>query len=305
VWVWYKTDESAPYRNLNIELLENGLAIANSSANNRYGDTCMDAISHAKAQKLNVYSGLKDPDFYYGDAVELTLRELRCNLEAYNGVKVAFSGVITMNGANSVYVESYDAESGRYYGMSVYYGYGMSGKGLEILSVGNEARIVGTVQYYEAGGTWQVSGLTYRMMKPTDPGNIQKISDGHTPSYVLTSADTFMNGKTAVETKEGIVMMDYAPLSVATSVEMKNLTVQSVYTTMDEDSSSYGAMTLTCVQGDIAVQIRTNVLYDEMNNRITEDEYLGKIIDVRGIVDYYEGVYQIRVFMSSQITVHD
>jgi len=99
--------------------------------------------------------------------------------------------------------------------------------------------------------------------------------------------------------------MDYAPLSVATSVEMKNLTVQSVYTTMDEDSSSYGAMTLTCVQGDIAVQIRTNVLYDEMNNRITEDEYLGKIIDVRGIVDYYEGVYQIRVFMSSQITVHD
>jgi len=54
VWVWYKADENSAYRNLNIELLENGLAIANSSANNRYGDKCMAAIEQAKKSKLNI-----------------------------------------------------------------------------------------------------------------------------------------------------------------------------------------------------------------------------------------------------------
>ena len=97
VWVWYKTAEMTEYRNLNIELLQEGLAIASSSANNRYGSVCMSAIDQAKAMKLNVYSGQKDPDFYYGDAVELTLKELRSNIDAYNGMKVAFEGVITLN----------------------------------------------------------------------------------------------------------------------------------------------------------------------------------------------------------------
>ena len=76
-----------------------------------------------------------------------------------------------------------------YYGMAVYYGYNLNGAGLEIISVGNEARIVGTVQYYEAGGTYQVSDLNYRMMKPDDPNNIQLLSEGNEPAYVLTDPD--------------------------------------------------------------------------------------------------------------------
>ena len=83
VWVWYQPEEGAPYRCLNLELLQNGLCIANSTANNRYGSTCMNALNQARAMKLLVYSGKPDPDFYYGDAVELTLRELRTNLEVY------------------------------------------------------------------------------------------------------------------------------------------------------------------------------------------------------------------------------
>ena len=76
LWIWYREEGSAEYRNLNIELLQNGLAIASSSANNRYGSVCTSAIAQAKALKKNVYSGQKDPDFYYGEAVELTLKEL-------------------------------------------------------------------------------------------------------------------------------------------------------------------------------------------------------------------------------------
>ena len=303
VWVWYKQDENSEYRNLNIELLENGLAIANSSANNRYGEKCMDAIDKAKQLKLNVYSGQKDPDFYYGDAIELTLKELRSNLEFYNGKKVAFSGVITINSSNAVYIEQYDAETEMYFGMSVYYGYGLSGKGLDILKVGNEARIVGTVQYYEAGGTWQVSGLTYRMMKPKDPGNIQLISEGHAPSYTEIDSERFLRGKVTVRGEESDREFDFAPMAVGTSVWMKNLFVESVYTTRDEESSSFGAMTLTCKSGEDTIQVRTTVLY-ENGERITENAYLGKTIDVKGIVDYYEGVHQIKVFVPEQITIY-
>ncbi len=303
VWVWYQTAEGEAYRNLNIEILQNGLAIANSSFQNRYGSVCMAAINQAREQKLNVYSGQKDPDFYYGDAIELTLKELRTHPQAYNGKKVAFKGVITLNHNNAVFIEDYDAETGLYYGMSVYYGYNMSGKGLDILSVGNEARIVGTMQYYEAGGTWQVSGLTYRMIKPKDPGNIQLLSSGHQPAYVPTEAETFAKGSVTIITEEGPATYAYAELALATTVEMKGLEVQEVYTTENGDSSSNGALTLTCTRDGETVLVRTAVLYDAENKPVTAEAFLGKTIHVKGVVDYYEGAYQIKVLTMNSITI--
>lgn len=302
VWVWYKTSDTEDYRNLNIEILQNGLAIASSSANNRYGETCMAAIAQAKAQKLNIYSGQKDPDFFYGEAVELTLKELRMNVESYTGVKVAFTGVITMNNNNGVYIEDYDEETDMYYGISIYYGFGLPGEGLDVLTVGNESRIVGTVQYYEAGGTYQVAGLTYRQMKPDDPNNIQKISSGHKPSYVLTDAETFVSKKT-LATEEGEATFDYAALALGTSLEMKNLEVKNIYTTNNEDSSSFGAMTLECEADGISITVRTIPLLAEDGSLITEEAYRGKTIDVKGIVDYFDGVYQIKVFSEDNIII--
>ena len=304
VWVWYRLPGDTAYRNLNLEILQNGLAIANATKQNRYGTICTNALNQARTQKLNVYSGQKDPDFYYGDAVELTLKELRTNLDTYNGIKVAFNGVITMNDSNAVYVESYDEETGLYYGMSVYYGFNLSGSGLSILSVGNEVRIVGTVQYYEAGGTWQVSGLSYRAMRPKDPGNIQKLSDGHAPAYVLTDADNFVSQVT-LQGEESAATFDYAALTLATSIEMHDLTVTDVYTTTDEDSSSRGALTLTCQSGGHTVCVRTIPLYGADGQLVTADLFTGKNISVKGIVDYYEGQYQVKVFTLDSITFND
>ena len=301
VWVWYRPQGAADYRCLNLELLQNGLAIANSTARNRYGTTCMAALNQAKAEKLHLYSGQKDPDFYYGEAVELTLRELRTNVEAYSGMKVAFNGVVTMNRDQSVYVETRDAETGLYFGMPVYYGYGMSGAGLDILAVGNEVRIVGTLQYYEAGGTWQVSGLTYRMMKPNDPGNIQKLSDGHSAAYVPVTAQTF-GSDVVVETAGEERTFPWAQLALGTSVSMTGLTVTDARTTLVEDSSSYGAITMTCVRDGATVTVRTEPMY-ENGALITQDRYLGKTISLKGVVDFYDGLYQIRVLIPEYITI--
>ncbi len=304
VWVWYKTEQNGEYRNLNLELLQEGLAIASNSANNRYGDLCMKAINQAKAEKLHVYSGKQDPDFFYGEAVELTLKELRCNVESYAGSKVAFNGIITKNSNNSIYIESYDSESDIYYGISVYYGFGLNGDALDILKVGNESRIVGTVQYYEAGGSYQVSGLTYQPMRPNDPANIQKISSGNTGAFREVTPAQLLQSQVTVAVGEEEKTFDFAYLSLCSSVSMKDLAVKSIYTTTDEESSSKGAMTLTCEGDGVTVAVRTAVLYDENGEKLTAADFEGKTIDVKGIVDIFDGQYQIKVLAAGDITVH-
>ena len=85
---------------------------------------------------------------------------------------------------------------------------------------------------------------------------------------------------------------------------MENLVVTDVYTTKNEDSSSKGAMTLTCKTTDGQyVSVRTVVLRDANGDVITADAYRGKTINVCGIVDYFSGAYQIKVFTPDDITV--
>lgn len=303
VWVWYRPQGEQDFRNLNIELLQNGLAIANSSAQNRYGETCMAAIAQARAQKRNIYSGEKDPDFFYGDAIELTIKELRLHPEAYEGKKVAFTGVITVNHNNSVFIEDYDEETGLYFGFSAYYGNNLSGGGLEVLTVGNEARIVGTVQYYEAGHTWQVSGLTYRMMKPKDPGNIQKLSEGHAPSWKETTPETF-NSTVAIDTENGPETYDYGYLALGTSVVIKGLRV--LIQGEGEDAFSHW---LECNTGTPEeMEIYVPFTAEEADQWYSALQ--GKIIDVRGIVGFYDhsmsgDIYCVRVYTPDGLTIHN
>ena len=139
-------------------------------------------------------------------------------------------------------------------------------------------------------------------MKPQDPGNCQKISEGHKPAYVLTDAETFVSGKVTLEDGQ---TRDFAEMALATSLEVRDLTVESVYTTTDEESSSKGAMTLTCKAGDTTILVRTIVLKDANGQIFTAEAYEGKTIDVKGIVDFFDGSYQIKVFSADDITVLD
>ena len=311
VWVWDKTAESEDYRCLNLELIQNGLSISCGTVAERYGDAASSAFQQAKAQKLHVFSGQADPDFFYGDAYEVDLKGLRTNIELYDNLKVAFEGTVTRNNNNSVYVESYDAETDMYYGMSVYYGY-ETGELLNILKVGNLVRVVGTVTYYETGGTWQVSGLSYREFKPMDPGNTIMLGAGYEAGNRLTDAGVFTSGELEVETLVSLdseetqtETFDYANLAMSTSISMEGLYVRDVYTT-NNGGESDGAMTLTCQgPGGETVDVRTIVLTDASGQMLTEEDFLFKTIDVTGIVDYFSGDYQIKVFTSDEITVHE
>lgn len=303
VWVWYKPAGATEYRNLNLEILQEGLAIASNVEGNRYGEICGKALNQAKQLGLYVFSGQEDPEMYHGKAQELTIKELRLNVKSYEGTKVAFEGVITNMGNNSIYIEDYDEETGLYFGMTAYLGFGLSSGGLRILSVGNRARIVGTVQYYEAGDSYQVSGLEYKAFPdPDNPDVIRLISKDNPPAYVETSPSQFANGKVKLAINDEEKSFDYAQLALYTTVSMKNLTVERVYTT-ESDTSSDGAMTLTCKAADgTKITVRT-IVFTNNGELVTAAEFEGKTIDVKGFVDYYSKSYQIKVMSYDDITI--
>ena len=307
VWVWYKTAQDTEYRNLNIEILQNGLALASNSAANRYGTTCTAAIAQAEANALHVYSGEKDPNFYYGSAVELTLKELRANIASYEGVAVAVTGVVTRNsGEDGVYLEAFDEESGMYNGMYIYYGRSADADmKADVLVIGNEVRIVGTVSVFN--GSYQVSGLKYDARDKAN--SCGAISDGHSASYLPTDPATFVNGKVNVtvmdvETGEEVMKeIPYAEMALETSISIQDLVVKSVYTT-DNGGSSDGAMTLTCEVDGVKIAVRTNVMRNSDGSLVTEDAFEGKTIDVKGFVDCFNGEYQIKVLSPNDIIIH-
>ena len=311
VWVWYKPEGASSYRNLNIEILQNGLAVGNKAGISRYGTTCTDAINQAKTLKLHVHSPQKDPDFYYGEAYEIDLKELRTNIEKYNGKRVAFDATATVYNDWNVYLEDYDDETGLYYGISAFYGYNATFH--SILAPGNRVRIVGKVSYYEAGGTYQISDLKYDRMDPKNPNNIQTIETGLSAAYTETTLSDFLGDVTVEKEEKDLITGDmitvqksysYSSLVMSTSISMKGLKVVDAYTT-NNGGNNDGAISLTCEdENGNQVIVRTAVLRNADGSIVTEDVFLNKTIDVKGIVDMFNGEYQIKVFILGNITVY-
>lgn len=305
VWVWYLAPGESEYRNLNLELLQNGLGRASNTAGNRYGSTCMAALNQAKAHKLCMHSTEKDPLFYYGMVQEVNLKELRLNIADYEGTQVAFDGIISTDGGDQgVYVESYDEETDMYYGIYVYYGNsGTMGDVNAMLVPGNKIRVVGTVTDFN--GSWQVSGLQYNPFKEGDPGNMALISSGHSGSYRLTDPVKFTTGKVYIDVtvgdEEQTKELDYAAASIATSVSFENLYVKSAYTT-NNGGTSDGEITLYCSVNGVEIVLRTGLLFDQNGELVKESAFVGKTLDVKGVVDYFNG-YQIKVLSMDNITI--
>ena len=86
-------------------------------------------------------------------------------------------------------------------------------------------------------------------------------------------------------------------------MEIRGISVDEVYVTTKEESSSFGAMTRTCTKDGESIQIRTLPLYED-GELLTERDFLGFVIDVTGVLDTYEGKSQIRVFSIDDITVY-
>jgi hypothetical protein len=220
---------------------------------------------------------------------------------------------VVRNSNQTAYVEEYDEETGLYFGIQVYYGFNLGFFGEDILSVGNRVLVVGSVQYYETGGTYQISDIKYHAMRPDDPENIQKISDGHQGAYAEVSAKDLLNGKVEIDVtsvdEEGnetveTKTFDRGFITMHGTASLKDLVITKIYTTQNEDSSNFGALSITCIAQDgTEIVLRTIVLKDADGKTITADKFpIGSVIDAKGVVDVYNGVYQLKIFSASDIT---
>jgi DNA/RNA endonuclease YhcR with UshA esterase domain len=88
------------------------------------------------------------------------------------------------------------------------------------------------------------------------------------------------------------------------TASLKDLVITKIYTTQNEDSSNFGALSITCTAQDgTEIVLRTIVLKDADGKTITADKFpIGSVIDAKGVVDVYNGVYQLKIFSASDIT---
>ena len=310
LWVWYKTDENSDWRNLNIEILQNGYAYASNSGQNRYGTTCMAALNQADAENLYVHSSEKDPSYPYDAATLVSIKELRANPAAYDGCKVAVTGIIAQKTASGLYLEELDAEDNQYYGMYVYHGYNLPFGTESFLVTGNLVYYVGIFQYATAVDAYQIGGIVYDMMKPGDPAYTHLVEKDQTIAYTPTDISTLTTGETKISSPDGDVVITYKGnfSALHTSVSLEGLKVIGTSTTQDPESNNYGAISLRCEKDGQIITIRTIVLYED-GQLVTADRFEGKTIDVKGMVDAYtpegstEATIQVKVFSLNNITI--
>lgn len=316
LWIWYMPNDGTEYRNLNVELLQEGYGRSSKTSDNRYGEIAGAALFQAQQLKLNVFGNKADPN-YFGKAGEnLTLKYLRFHIDDYLQKPVRVTGVVTARYGNSVYIEEYDEETAVSYGIAVYYGY-KTGQLLDILQVGNKVDVMGTVG--EFNGTYQISDVDYNEARPNLSTNTQLISENNTvPCTEVSVADLIgitnrtvtaeffkgADGDDGEETKE-VLTIDYGKAIMDTHVSLNNLSISSMHSTKKEDSEGNkiptGQISITCSDtNQNSIVLRTEPLYKaDRTTLYAEADFQGKSISyVHGIVDYYstDNAYQLSIW---------
>lgn len=338
LWIWYKTADDADYRNLNLEILQQGLAYGSGVSSCVYGEYALNALNQAKAMKLHVFDrSAKDPDYYYGGAIEVSIKELKANthwdpeadsgkgdgskgryVNPYEDLLVKFNAVVAKQVGPTIYVEEYDAANDMYFGMQIFAGYNFPM--MDIFEVGNEVTIVGTLNYYTTGATYQICNLKYKTINPNWEGGCRVIGTDGSASYREIDVDQLLNGTIVLETIKEVEnengetvetlvkeSFSYGELAHYSTAIIKNLTVQSVWTT-DSDTDSDGALTITCKdENGLTIKIRTASLLTKIVDGkqvdvVASDFPAGTVISVRGVIDSFNGVYQLKVFAIEDIT---
>lgn len=318
LWVWYRPAGETEYRNLNVEILQEGLALMSSTANSRYGEIGVKALNQAITFKKHVYSppNTVDVNFYEGDAIPVTLKELRCHVEDYLQKTVRVEGTVVAYFENTIYIQDHDAETDTYFGMSVFDGYS-TGTIISLFKIGNRVSVCGSVTEFQ--GTYQISGIGYDIFHPNAPENSQKLGEGYEVVYSDLDAKNIVSGDLDVkfeyedeEIEDETVTLEYGDAVTSTAVELKDLKVTKTYATHNGGNND-GAISITCTAPDgTEITVRTTVL--KVDGVVVDKSIFdGKTIDVKGVVEKYtpdyknkpdEYSYQLKCFLLDYITIH-
>ncbi len=186
-YVWY-TDVENPtqddFRNLNLELVYEGYSLFSGTLEEMDEDfyyAFVDANDIAKSQGKHMYSDDVDPNYYYGDAVELGLDRLYdesfyTNSDDYGNkysmycdeyTKWTFEGVVSKKAGTDFYIQ--DTIDGTTYGLYVF-----TLRSYAPVKVGNRIKVSGILQYY--GGAYELCGISYSAFNPKN-GDIEYVYD--------------------------------------------------------------------------------------------------------------------------------
>lgn len=297
-WVWYKMDDASEYKLLNLELVQIGYSKGKNSGVKNYTQELIDAADQARKQGIKVW-GETDPNYCYTEAKEITLKELVSDLNEnasqskYFQQKVVFTAQVVSISGTTYYLNYTDPETEIIYGIQAFHRTGQTGY---MDKLGATLKLSGTVTYYEAGDVYQITDIIDRLMS-SNKNNIQIVEDPVTPVPTEITADK-------IDKNNQNLKFNY--------VSIKNLKVKSIYTTQTEGSSSKGAMTLTCEVDGKTVVVRTDVLYDktgkyvvdELTSVVLDKTFENKTIDVVGVIEQYQGDYQIKLVSMDDVVFH-
>ena len=300
LWIWYKPAGADDYRNLNIELLQEGYGKGSAIVDSRYEKEANLALIQAQNRQEHVFSPAStvDVNFFEGEAANITLRELRFHAQDYEGRAVRVEGTVVARFSNSAYIEDYDEEVGTSYGFSVFYGYN-TGKILDILTVGNRVSVRGKVTEFQ--GTYQISDVDYDRFEPDAETNTFLLDEETVEiPFKVTDAKTIVNGTGNISAQFEVYdeelgeetlktfSIDSREAIMSTSVTVEHLKITRMYTT-NNGGDSDGAISIYCVADDgTEITVRTQVLKKNDKSPVTEADFtVGGYITVKGIVDKF------------------
>lgn len=279
-WVWF-VYPNGDSRLLNLEIAELGYGHVKSASDTQYAKYFTDAIYDISVKGLRIY-GETDPNYDYStDAKVMTIREIRETYgteDAINDAKEGFTSplikvsgvVVRKNGTTNAYIQQYDEETNKYYGIYVYGGYNSINKLVE----GAYVEIQAKVGYYY--GSLQITDLT---------------ADSKIKIYTFDAKDQINIQDETIDDINDI----YAYEKIGTLVKVNNLKVTGF-----KDADNTSAMTLYCTYtakdgSTKRINIRINqeikLVDPETNKQILSGDYFnGKTIkSLTGIVCVYNG----------------
>jgi endonuclease YncB( thermonuclease family) len=170
-YVWYKETAESEWKNINIELVENGYSKNHCSTKYSYYSYFKEAETFAKKKPLHIWDDSAEDPYYSTDAVEVSISEIVDNVEKYyndeaqSGAKVRIQGYlksVQISSTGTYLFQACEIVNGVERVINVYTGYS-SATVNSFIKIGHKYSITGTVQKYN--GNIQISGITYVPMQ--------------------------------------------------------------------------------------------------------------------------------------------
>lgn len=300
-YVWYKSDSSSEYRLLNLELVQESYSFSKVSTTDAYHDLFVKAADQARKGGLRVWGEI-DPNYCYSGPKEVSLSEIKKSLvekgtdSEYYNQKVVFEANVsryTQSVGYTYYLTDTDLDTGEIYSIQAYSISTGSGK---LRQPNVRVRISGTIVYYETGGIFQLTDIVDKTLSK-DNYNLSIVEENSSVTpYEITDLDELDVNNSLLECR---------------LVSIKNLVVQSTYTTTTEDSSNKGAISISCSLNNKSVTVRTVSIVDksgnyqvDSNNIVLAKNFDNKTIDVVGILEKYNNKYQIKLIQMNDVVIH-